>query len=97
MKNKPKDIGDYSQCVSYIDDDLFIFCVECDSWTRVVIRCNATVLYKQTLASGKVSDCYNLQYLCGTCQCNIDYLLSNNHMINLIKNMNIPLGEISNV
>lgn len=93
MKRKPNDISDYSQCVIYYCDSLYVFCVECDDWKKVMISCNATVLYRQAFLHARVSDCFDLQYLCGKCQCDIAYLLSSNQKQILIKSLDIPLGE----
>lgn len=75
---KPKNIDDLTKCVNRIRDKLFIFCVECDNWHQVAIRVKALVTISQS-RDKKLDDLENVDFVCGDCGADIDYLLDIHH------------------
>jgi len=94
---KPKNTSNFSECVRYKEQELYIYCVECDNWKRVFVRCTSTVEYKQTMARGKVLDCLDLIFLCEKCHIDIGYLLSDYQKYTLVKRIDIPIKGKYNV
>ena len=90
---EPKDINDYSQCVQYYNERLWIFCIECDNWHKVIISCEAQIFYNSDLVLAKIRNCRNFNFLCSNCRASIKYLLRDMDMTRLIEDMDIPIGD----
>jgi len=60
------------------DDQLKVFCVECNAWWPVAIHSLSNVLLKQTGRTA-IRDLDQMFLCCQNCVENIEYLLNNEH------------------
>jgi hypothetical protein len=91
----PKDPNDFSTHVARKDDALYVYCVECERWTRIVVACHATAIYRQGHWPAKTEDANKPSFHCGIrgCFADVGYLLNEKHQTIILDLADVPISR----